>query len=185
MILSFKNPSEFKRWLAKNHKSSDGLWIRLFKVNSGEKTISHPEALDIALCYGWIDAQIKKYDKKSWLRRFCPRRPKSPWSKTNTAHVKRLMKEKKMAPAGLKAVSEAQKDGRWKLAYDSPKNLTIPPDFMKALEKNKKAKKFFDTLNRANLYTISYRLQTAKKPEIRARRMQVILERLESGKKFH
>jgi uncharacterized protein YdeI (YjbR/CyaY-like superfamily) len=185
MILSFKNSAAFRRWLTKNHQSSDGFWMQIFKVASNEVSITYTEALDQALCFGWIDGQKKKHDEISWLQRFCPRRRKGPWSKTNTTHAKRLIKDKLMTKSGLEAINAAKKDGRWKSAYDSPKNLKIPQDFMKALKKNKEAKAFFDTLNRANLYTIAYRLQTAKKPETRERRMQVILERLKKGQKFH
>jgi uncharacterized protein YdeI (YjbR/CyaY-like superfamily) len=185
MIRPFKNSATFRSWLKRNHRSSEGIWIQIFKANSGKTTVTYAQALDEALCFGWIDGQKKKYNEISWLQRFCPRRKKSGWSKTNQKHVARLIKAKKMTPAGLEAVNAAKTDGRWKQAYNSPANLKIPSYFMSELKKHKKAKAFFDTLNRANLYTISYRLETAKKPETRARRMKVILEHLKAGKKFH
>ena len=159
--------------------------MRFFKKASGEKCVSRAEALDHALCYGWIDGQAKPYDEHSWLQKFTPRRPRSGWSKLNIQHVARLTKAGAMRPAGLAAVAAAKADGRWEAAYDSPRNAQPPADFLKALAKNKKAKAFFETLNRANVYAIVYRLQTAKKPETRERRMKLILGMMREGKKFH
>jgi uncharacterized protein YdeI (YjbR/CyaY-like superfamily) len=184
-ILWFKSAAEFRSWLKKNHADSDGIWLRIFKKDSGEKSISYAEALDHALCYGWIDGQKQAHDAHSWLQKFTPRRPASGWSKINTAHVERLITSGQMAPAGLKAVEAAKNGGRWQAAYDSPRNAAPPDDFLRALEKNRKAKTFFETLNRANIYSIVYRLQTAKKPETRERRMKMILGMLARGKKFH
>ena len=132
-----------------------------------------------------IDGQKKPSDGKSWLQKFTPRRPKSGWSKVNTHHVERLTKTGAMTPAGLEAVKAAQADGRWKSAYDSPRNANPPEDFLKELKKNGEAKAFFKTLNRANVYSILYRLQTAKKPETRKKRMKLILAMMDQGKKFH
>jgi uncharacterized protein YdeI (YjbR/CyaY-like superfamily) len=184
-ILHFKTASEFRRWLAKNHSQSDGVWLRFFRKLSGEKTITRVEALDHALCYGWIDGQAKPFDAHSWLQKFTPRRPKSAWSKLNTQHVERLTQARMMTPAGLKAVEAAKADGRWDAAYASPKNARPPADFLRELARNKQAQAFFETLNRANVYAIVYRLQTAKKPETRARRLKLILAMLKQGKSFH
>ena len=184
-ILWFKSPAEFRSWLKKNHTDSHGIWLRIFKKGSGEKSISYAEALDQALCYGWIDGQKQAHDAHSWLQKFTPRRPGSGWSKINTTHVERLIKSGQMAPAGLKAVEAAKNDGRWQAAYDSPRNAAPPDDFLRALENDRNAKAFFETLNRANIYSIVYRLQTAKKPETRKRRMKMILEMLARGEKFH
>jgi uncharacterized protein YdeI (YjbR/CyaY-like superfamily) len=184
-IIPFKSPRDFEKWLAKNHAVSKGIWIHFFKKDSGRKSITYQEALDEALCYGWIDGQLKKYDEQSWLHRFTPRNPKSIWSKRNTEHIERLTKLGKMKPAGLAEAEKAKADGRWEKAYDSPGKMTIPDDFMKALNLNRKAKAFFATLNRANLYSIGWRLQTAKKPETRIKRMQTIIAMLEKGKTFH
>ena len=184
-VKAFATAKAWEAWLAKHHAVSTGLWVRFHKKNSGRPTVGRAEALDVALCYGWIDAQAKPLDQDSWLQRFTPRGPKSGWSKINLGHAERLMKAKRMRPAGLARIQEAQADGRWQRAYDSPKAMAVPEDFLKALGKDKKAKAFFDTLNRANLYAIAYRLQTAKKPETRQRRMEQILEMMAQGKKFH
>lgn len=183
-IISFDSSKKWEGWLAKNHSASDEIWLQIFKKDSGKKTISYDEALDGALCYGWIDGQKNKYDEKSWLQKFTPRRTKSVWSKRNREHIARLIKEGRMKSAGLKQVEAAKKDGRWDAAYDSPKNMAIPKDFIEALSKNKKAKTFFDTLNKANLYAIAWRLQTAKKPETREKRMKAILLMMKEGKRF-
>jgi uncharacterized protein YdeI (YjbR/CyaY-like superfamily) len=184
-IVSFASPVEFRRWLDRNHAASDGIWLRFFKKGSGRKSINHAEALDQALCFGWIDGQAKPGDERSWLQKFTPRRAKSGWSRLNTTHVDRLIKTGQMARAGLDAVAAAKADGRWQAAYDSPRNAAPPEDFLKALGKHKKAKAFFETLNRVNVYAIVYRLQTAKKPETREKRMKMILEMLKRGEKFH
>jgi uncharacterized protein YdeI (YjbR/CyaY-like superfamily) len=184
-IKSFQSASAFRDWLAGHHGQTDGICLRFFKKSSGEKSLNYAEALDEALCYGWIDGQAKAYDERSWLQRFSPRRPSSAWSKMNTQHAERLIKSGRMTPAGLKQVEAAKADGRWGAAYDSPRNASPPEDFLKELDKNKKAKAFFTTLNKANIYSIVYRLQTAKKPETREKRMKMILGMLSRGEKFH
>ena len=184
-IISFESPSEWAEWLAANHTQQSGIWLRIFKKGSGVTSITYAEALDEALWYGWIDGQANKYDEHSWLQRFTPRRKKSIWSKVNTQHVERLIKAGKMKAAGLQEVEAAEQDGRWQQAYDSQKNFTIPEDFLRELEKDSKAKSFFETLNKTNLYSIAFRLQTAKKPETREKRMKAILEMLSKGEKFH
>jgi uncharacterized protein YdeI (YjbR/CyaY-like superfamily) len=184
-ILTFKSPSAFRNWLEKNHAATEGIWLRVFKKDSREQSITYGEALDQALCYGWIDGQKKAHDDRSWLQKFTPRRPKSGWSKNNVRHAERLVKSGKMTPAGLKEVEGAKADGRWKAAYDSFRDAVVPNDFLKELAKDKKAKAFFETLNKTNLYSIAYRLQTAKKSETREKRMQAIIEMLARGEKFH
>jgi uncharacterized protein YdeI (YjbR/CyaY-like superfamily) len=184
-ILSFKTQKEFEKWLGKNHDKSNGIWLRLFKKDSGEKSISHAEALDEALCYGWIDGQANKYDDSSWIQKFTPRRPKSIWSKRNTHHIERLTALAKMKPPGLAEVDKAKEDGRWEKAYDSPTEMNVPGDFLKELSKNKKSKDFFETLNKTNKYSIVWRLQTAKKPETREKRMKEIIKMLSQKKRFH
>ncbi|MDB6110851.1 MAG: hypothetical protein JWR69_2601 [Pedosphaera sp.] len=159
--------------------------MQLFKKGSGEPSITYAEALDQALCHGWIDGQKKPYDERSWIQRFTPRRAKSGWSKVNTGHAERLIKAGQMVQAGINAVEAAKADGRWQAAYDSPSKAAPPEDFLKALAKSKKAKAFFGTLKRASVYAIVYRLQTAKKPETRERRMKMMLAMLERGEKFH
>lgn len=185
ILLSFPTAQKWHAWLAKNHATSDGVRVLIFKKNSKQKSVSYHEALDEALCFGWIDGQKQAYDEGSWIQKFTPRRPKSMWSKRNKEHIARLIKEKRMKVAGLKVVEAAKKDGRWDDAYDSPKNMKVPNDFLKELKKNKKAKAFFNTLNKANLYGIAWRLQTAKKPETREKRMKTLLEMLAKGEKLH
>jgi uncharacterized protein YdeI (YjbR/CyaY-like superfamily) len=184
-ILRFRSSSEFRKWLAANHRQSDGIWLRIFKKDSGEPSVTYGEALDEALCFGWIDAQKQRYDDSSWLQRFTRRRPKSGWSKINTQHAERLIQAGRMKAAGHAQIDAAKKDGRWTAAYDSPSTATFPEDFLAALRRNKKAKDFFESLNKANRYAIAYRLQTAKKPETKQRRMEMILAMLARGEAFH
>lgn len=184
-IIPFESQQDWELWLAENHASSTGIWLQISKKDSGKKSITYAEALDEALCYGWIDGQKKSYDKESWLQKFTPRRAKSVWSKINTQHIERLTGAGKMKLAGLKQVEDAKRDGRWDGAYDSPSSATVPDDFLEELNKSEKAKAFFGTLNKANTYAIAWRLQTAKKPETRARRMKAMLEMLEKGEKLH
>ena len=184
-IMSFTTTKEFRAWLAKNHKLSEGILVRIYKKESGVETLTYAEALDQALCFGWIDGQKNPYDTKSWLQKFTPRRPKGKWSKNNTQHVERLIESGDMTAAGLKEVKAAKADGRWKAAYESSSTAKIPDDFLKALASNKSAEAFFKTLNKTNLYSIAYRLQTAKKPETRQKRMRDIVEKLARGEKFH
>lgn len=183
--LTFKSSLDFRDWLEKNHADTNGIWLRIFKKDAGKTSVTYAEALDQALCFGWIDGQKQPDDESSWLQKFTPRRAKSGWSKLNTQHAERLIKSGQMTPAGLKAVEAAKADGRWHTAYDSPRNAAPPEDFLKLLGKDKKAKAFFATLNKSNVYAIVYRLQTAKKPETRERRMKMILEMLARGEKFH
>lgn len=184
-VKSFASAGAWEKWLAANHAKSDGIWLCIYKKDSGKKTVTYAEALDEALCYGWIDGQKKKQDDESWLQKFTPRRARSIWSKRNIEHVDRLTNENRMKAAGLKAFEEARADGRLDAAYDAPSKSTIPDDFLKLLAKNKKAKAFFDTLNKANKFAISWRLQTAKKPETRQKRMNTILDMLAREEKFH
>lgn len=184
-VISFQSAKDWSAWLSKNAQTSKGVWLKIFKKDSKEKTVTYAEALEESLCYGWIDGQKKSFDELAWLQKFCPRRPKSIWSKVNVAHIERLTKEGRMKPQGLKEVAAAKEDGRWEKAYDAQSTMSIPDDFMKALSKNKKAAEFYKSLNKANLFAIAFRLQTAKKPETRQKRMELILEMLSKGQKFH
>jgi uncharacterized protein YdeI (YjbR/CyaY-like superfamily) len=184
-VLVFRSAAEFRKWLTSNHRKSDGIWLRIFKKDSGERSVTHAEALDQALCFGWFDGQKQRHDELSWRQRFTPRRARSGWSKINTQHAERLIQADRMKAAGQAEIDAAKKDGRWTAAYDSPSKATIPEEFLAALRKNKKAYAFFESLNKANLYAIAYRLQTAKKPETRQRRMETILTMLARGEKFH
>jgi uncharacterized protein YdeI (YjbR/CyaY-like superfamily) len=183
--MSFTSARELRAWLAKNHSRSEGILLRIYKKGSGVATVTYAEALDQALCFGWIDGQKQPYDAQSWLQKLTPRRSNSDWSKKNTQHAGRLIASGEMTPAGLKEVEAAKSDGRWKAAYDSFGSAAVPDDFLQELARNKKANAFFATLNKTNLYSIAYRLQTAKKPETRAKRMQAIIDRLARGEKFH
>ena len=184
-ILSFKTPDAFEKWLAKHHNKVNGILLRFFKKESGKKSITYKEAVDEALCYGWIDGRANKFDDESWIQKFTPRGARSIWSKKNTDNVERLTSLGKMRSPGLEEVEKAKADGRWAKAYDSPKNMQLPDDFMKALSKNKKAKAFFETLNKTNKYAIGWRLQTAKKPETKEKRIKAIVEMLSKRQKFH
>src|SRR5258708_29878718 len=183
--LAFRSPSEFRKWLAANHRRSSGIWLRIFKKGSGVPSVTYAEALDEALCFGWIDARKERYDDSSWLQRFTRRRPKSGWSKINTQHAERLVQAGRMKAAGQAQIDAAKKDGRWAAAYASPSKATFPKDFLAAFRRHKKAKALFELLHKANRYAIAYRLQTAKKPVTKQRRMENILAMLGRGEAFH
>ena len=182
---SFPSALEFRSWLEKHHAQSNGLLLRIYREDSGIATVTYTEALDQALCFGWIDGQKLPLDEKSWIQKFTPRRPRSSWSKKNTEHVARLMKSGAMTPAGLKQIEAAKADGRWKAAYDSQSNTSVPKEFLNALARNKKASAFYKTLDKTNLYSIAYRLQTAKRPESKVERIKSIVEMLARGETFH
>ncbi len=182
-VISFESARHWLEWLEENHANSKGIWLRIFNKGSGEASVFYPEALDEALCFGWIDGQKKPYDDESWLQKFTHRRPRSIWSKNNTRHVERLIQAGKMRPAGLDEVAAAKNDGRWQIAYERPRDATLPEDFIDELAKDQKAKAFFETLSQRNTFAISRRLQSAKRPETRERRMKAILEMLSQGEK--
>ena len=185
LILPFASQSKWADWIAKQHDKSAGVWLKLAKKDSGIPSVTYAEALDIALCYGWIDGQKNSFDEKYFLQKFTPRRPKSIWSKINVEKVERLIASGQMKPSGLKAIEAAKADGRWKQAYSSQKNISVPEDFQSALDKNKKAKAFFETLNSSNRYPFLFRIETAKKAETRAKRIQQFVEMLAKNEKFH
>ena len=184
-IVAFHSPAAWEDWLEKNHASSQGIWLQFYKKGSGTPTVIYAEALDGALCYGWIDGQLRRGDENFYLQRFTPRRKHSTWSKRNIDHVARLEKAGKMRPPGWKAVKDAQSDGRWENAYDSQSNMTIPPEFLSELSKAPLSLTFFESLDKANKYAIVWRIQSAKTNEIREKRMTVILEMLAKGEKIH
>ncbi len=184
-VLVFESARVWETWLAKHHARSPGVWLRIYKKGSDKTSVNYTEALDAALCYGWIDSRKRPGDALSWLQKFSPRRPRSVWSRINTEKAERLIQTGKMKPAGLKEVEAAKSDGRWQRAYDSPRGATLPADFLKELAKNKKAQSFFEGLSKANTYAIAYRLQTAKRPETRQKRMEFILAMLARRQKFH
>jgi uncharacterized protein YdeI (YjbR/CyaY-like superfamily) len=184
-IIAFASAREWERWLAKNHSSSTGIWMRMFRKHYSGRYIKGHEALDAALCYGWITGQARPYDGDSNLWRFCPRRPKSIWSKINTMHAERLIREGRMKPAGLRQIEEAKRDGRWDRAYSPQKTAIVPKDFLKALNKSGKAKEFFNTLNRSNRYAIIFRLDTTADAAKRKEKIGKIIKMLEQGRAYH
>lgn len=184
-VLPFASRKAWADWLAKQHDRSAGVWLKLSKKDSGIASVTYEEALDVALCYGWIDGQKKGFDDKYWLQKFTARGAKSMWSKINTGKAERLIASGEMKPAGLKAIEAAKQDGRWDAAYASQKNMSIPEDFQAALDKNKKAGAFFATLKSAERYSFLFRLHHTKKPETRAKKIEQFVKMLERGDKIH
>lgn len=184
-IRPFANKKKWADWLAKQHDKSAGVWLKLAKKDSGIASITYEEALDVVLCYGWIDGQKKGFDDKYWLQKFTPRSPKSIWSKINTEKVERLIASGEMKPAGLKAIEDAKADGRWDAAYASQKQMVVPKDFQSALDKNPKAKVFFATLQSSDRYSFLFRLHHAKKDETRQKHIKNFIEMLEHGQTLH
>lgn len=184
-ILEFKDQAQLRGWFDEHHAATPGVWLKLYKKASGVESVNYAEALDVALCYGWIDGQVKRGDEQYYLQKFTPRRAGSMWSKRNIENIARLAEAGLMTPAGLAEVEKAKADGRWAAAYDKPSEMTMPDYFLAALAKNPKAQQFFNSLNKANTYAIAWRLQTAKTEATRQRRMEKILAMLESGQKFH
>ena len=184
-ILPFESKKKFAAWLARQHDKSTGVWLKLAKKNTVIPSVTYEEALDVALCYGWIDGQKGSFDESYWLQKFTPRGPKSIWSKINTEKVERLIASGDMKPAGLKAIELAKQDGRWDAAYASQKNISVPQDFQSALDKNKKAKEFFATLKSSERYAFLFRIHNVKRTETRARKIQQFVEMLERHEKLH
>lgn len=184
-ILPFESKKKFSDWLAKKHDNSAGVWLKISKKGTGISSVTYDDALDVALCYGWIDGQKKGFDDKYWLQKFTPRGAKSIWSKNNTEKAQKLIASGEMEPSGLKAVEAAKQDGRWDAAYASQKNIAVPEDFQSALSKNKKAKTFFESLNSANRYSFLFRITTAKRAETRTKRIEEFVDMLARGEKFH
>ena len=183
--LDFDTKAKFRAWLDKNHSKEPGVWIRYAKKGSGIRSIKYDEAVEVALCYGWIDGKVRTVDDDYYMQRFTPRRSKSMWSKINVGKAEALIAAGKMKPAGLAEVERAKADGRWAAAYEAPSNMTVPDDFEKALKKSAKARKFFETLNRSNRYAILYQIADAKKPETRARRIAKFVEMMKAGEKLY
>ncbi len=182
-ITPFASRKEWEAWLEEHHATSDGLWLKIAKKGSGIETVSYAEALEAALCYGWIDGQKASFDGNYWLQRFTPRKPKSKWSKINRQKATELIEKGKMKPAGLREVERAKADGRWDAAYDAQSTATVPDDLRRELEKNEVAREFFATLDGRNRYAILYQIQDAKRPETRARRIAKYVAMLAEQKK--
>ena len=183
--MSFETQQDWETWLIEHHTDTKGIWLKIAKKEASIPSVTYSEALDSAICYGWIDGQKASFDDKYWLQKFTPRRQKSIWSKVNCDRATALIAEGRMQPAGLRQVELAKADGRWESAYHSQSKITIPEDFQRELDKNQQAKDFFSTLNSVNRYAILYRLQTAKKPETRTARIQKFIEMLARNEKIH
>jgi len=181
----FKNAKAFEAWLRKNHATSDGLWLQIAKKGAGQPSVTYAEAVEIALCWGWIDGQKKGLDDQHFLQRFTPRRARSIWSKVNVDKVAALIEAGRMQPAGQAQIDAAKADGRWDKAYDGARTATVPDDLQAALDADPKAKAFFATINASNRYAVTWRVQTALKPETRARRIAQLVEMLARGEVVH
>ncbi|MFF8648707.1 YdeI family protein [Streptomyces griseoluteus] len=184
-IVAFESAEAFEAWLGENHAVSPGIWLKLRKKGPGIVALDYAKALDVALCYGWIDGQKAKVDEQWWLQRFTPRTPRSKWSKVNREKVAALIAQGRMRPPGQAQVDRAKADGRWEAAYDGVRTATVPEDLMAALTAEPAAEEFFETLDRRNRYAILYRVQDAKKPETRARRIEKYVAMLARGEKPH
>ncbi|HET9677861.1 MAG TPA: YdeI/OmpD-associated family protein [Solirubrobacterales bacterium] len=184
-ILLFAGPDELEAWLEESHASSQGVWLKIAKKGAQEPSVTYAEALELALCFGWIDSQKRGFDDRHFLQRFTPRRPRGRWSRINHEKAEALIAAGKMRPAGLAEVEAAKADGRWEAAYEGQRTAEVPPDLRRELEANPAARKFFDSLDSANRYAIVYRLGEAKKPETRERRLRKFVVMLERGEKIH
>jgi uncharacterized protein YdeI (YjbR/CyaY-like superfamily) len=184
-VLAFKSQQAWDAWLASQPADSQGLWLKLAKKSSGIASVSKPEAIDTALCHGWIDGQLDRLDDKYWLVRFTPRQSTSKWSQKNRDRALELVELKRMRPAGLSEIERAKKDGRWDAAYAPQSTAEVPDDLRVALARNKKASAFFGTLDRSNRFAILYRIHNAKKPETRVARIKQFVAMLAAGETLH
>jgi uncharacterized protein YdeI (YjbR/CyaY-like superfamily) len=182
---AFATQGAFETWMRRHHASSDGVWLVMAKAGAENRTVSYAEAVEVALCYGWVDGQKKALDEHRWMQRFTPRRARSLWSKINRAKAEALIEAGRMQPAGLAEIARAKADGRWEAAYDGARTSEIPEDLQAALDASPPARAFFATLDAANRYAILWRLQTAKKPETRSKRMSDFVAMLARGEKLH
>jgi uncharacterized protein YdeI (YjbR/CyaY-like superfamily) len=181
----FKTQAAWHAWLEKNHEDPDGIWLHFAKKDSGAVTVTYDEALETALCFGWIDGLLRAHDDKTFVRKFTPRRTRSVWSKVNRAKAERLMASGRMKPAGLRAIERARGGGEWDSAYDSARTASVSPDFQEALDKSRQAAAFFAKLNGTNRYAVLWRIQTARGPKLRAKRIAEIIAMLAKQETFH
>jgi uncharacterized protein YdeI (YjbR/CyaY-like superfamily) len=184
-VLAFANPSEFETWLEENHEQASGVWLRLAKKGAGQASVTYAQALDAALCYGWIDGQKARLDEQAWLQYFARRKATSLWSQVNRGHIERLTVEGRMRPAGLAAVEAAKVSGQWQAAYQPTRSRELPPELEEALALSPRARAFFDTLTSQNRFAFVFRTATAKKPETRLRRVKEFIRMLENGEVFY
>ena len=184
-IVSFASPAEWRAWLHAEHAASPGVWLKIAKRDSGVASVTYSEALDVALCFGWIDGQKRALDEIHWLQRFTPRGPRSRWSRINRDRALALIERGEMHPSGQRQIEAARADGRWDAAYAGARAATVPDDLQAALDADDRAREFFATLDGANRYAILYRVQEAKRPETRARRIAKYVAMLAAGEKLH
>jgi len=184
-VLLCENPQAWATWLDENQATSPGIWLQIAKKGASYTSVSYAEALEVALCYGWIDGQKQSFDEAAWLQKFTRRGPKSIWSKINREKAEALIQSGKMQPTGLAAIERAKQNGQWDAAYDSHSKATVPDDLQAALDQNAEAKAFFATLNSNNRYAILFRIQTAKKAETRAKRIEQFVQMLERHEKIY
>jgi uncharacterized protein YdeI (YjbR/CyaY-like superfamily) len=184
-ILAFRDREEWEAWLEAEHATSDGVWIKFAKKGSGLPSVVYPEAVESALCFGWIDSLVSSLDERFYLQKFTPRRPRSRWSRVNRDKATALIEQGRMRPAGLAQVELAKSDGRWDAAYAPPAEVTVPEDLQRALDENPKAAEFFATLNKSNRFAIVYQLEDAKKPETRTRRLEKFVDLLNRGERLY
>jgi uncharacterized protein YdeI (YjbR/CyaY-like superfamily) len=181
----FDSQAAWEEWLDANHGESPGIWLKIAKKASGIETVTHAKALEVALCFGWIDGQRKALDESYFLQKFTPRTPKSKWSRINRESAERLVAAGRMRPAGLAAIEAARADGRWNAAYEPQSTAAVPEDLQRELDSRPRAAAFFASLDSRNRYAILYRLQDAKKPETRARRLAQFVAMLEEHRKLY
>jgi uncharacterized protein YdeI (YjbR/CyaY-like superfamily) len=184
-VIAFASKTAFEEWLEGNHESTDGLWVKFAKKASGIETVVYAEAVEVALCFGWIDGLVNKLDADFYLQRFTPRRARSKWSQINRDKAEALIAAGAMRPTGLAEVERAKADGRWDAAYASPSKIEVPDDLQAALETNPKAQDFFEQISKTNRYAILYRIEDAKRPETRTRRIEQFVAMLERGETVH
>jgi uncharacterized protein YdeI (YjbR/CyaY-like superfamily) len=184
-VVGFATRAEWAAWLAAEHAASAGVWLRIARKDVGAESVSYSDALDVALCHGWIDGQKDRLDERFWLQRFTPRKPRSRWSKRNRERAEALIAGGEMAAAGMAEIERARADGRWDAAYDSHSTATVPDDLQAELAGNAAAREFFEGLDSANRYAILYRIQEARRPETRARRIAKYVAMLSEGRKIH
>ena len=184
-VVAFSSQAEWAAWLDEHHAAAPGVWLRIAKKGAAAPTVSYQDAVEAALCYGWIDGQKRPFDDAHWLQRFTPRSPRSRWSKRNTDLAERLIAQGRMRPAGRREVELARSDGRWEAAYAGQRTASVPPDLERELARRPRARAFFESLDSANRYAMLYRLAEAKRPETRSRRLDTFLAMLEAGQKLH
>ncbi len=184
-VILFKNKNDLSDWLENNCTIATGIWLRFAKKSSGIKSVTYGEAVEVALCYGWIDGQVKKFDEYTYMQRFTPRRPKSGWSKINKVKALKLIKDGKMRPSGLESIKAAKKNGFWANAYEPQSQITEPPDLIKALNNNSEAKRYYKTLNSINRYAILHRIQKSETTKKRKNLIKKFIEMLEENRKLY